>query len=80
MLKKGLLQSCVLAVDIPKEVNFAIFHRHCGAVDNQDRNRIRQRMSGIRPRPHQSVFNTAQSARREITAVGDLTHRLEPPG
>jgi hypothetical protein len=32
-----LLQRSILAVDIPKEVNFTIFHRHCGAVHNQDR-------------------------------------------
>ena len=40
MVKEGLLQSCVLAVDISKEVNFAIFHCHCGTVHNQDRNRL----------------------------------------
>jgi len=29
---EGLLQSCVLAVDIPKEVNFAIFQGRCDRV------------------------------------------------
>jgi hypothetical protein len=38
MVEESLLQSFVLAVDIPKEVNIAIFHRECSTVHNSDRN------------------------------------------
>ena len=38
-LRSSCSRRSVLPINIPKEVNFAIFHRDCRAVHNQDRNR-----------------------------------------